>query len=163
MAAFEVTTGEVIATDIAKNNSVTFADFLADIDAKVAPGLAIHVVLDNGSSHISKFTKAWLAEHPRFVAHYTAVHASWVNQVELFFSIITRKVLKRGSFTLVPTWCRNSCATSLSLASVMGPPFRQCDGTTSGSSASAASRWCPPPVGVKHDAGSGVVRGRRQG
>jgi hypothetical protein len=33
------------------------------------------------------------------VAHYTPVHASWVNQVELFFSIITRKVLKRGSFT----------------------------------------------------------------
>jgi len=99
MAAFEVTTGEVLATDIAKNNSVTFTAFLADIDAKVAPGLAIHVVMDNGSSHVSKFTKAWLAEHPRFVAHYTPVHASWVNQVELFFSIITRKVLKRGSFT----------------------------------------------------------------
>jgi len=95
MAAFEVTTGEVMATDIAKNNSVTFTDFLADIDAKVAPGLAIHVVMDNGSSHVSKFTKAWLAEHPR-LAHYTPVHASWVNQVELFFSIITRKVLKRG-------------------------------------------------------------------
>lgn len=40
-----------------------------------------------------------MVEHPRFVAHYTPVHASWVNQVELFFSIITRKVIKRGSFS----------------------------------------------------------------
>lgn len=95
LAAFEVTTGEVTATDIARNNSVTFINFL---DAKVAPALAIHVVMDNGSSHVSKATRAWLAEHPRFVAHYTPVHASWVNQVELFFSIITRKVIKRGNF-----------------------------------------------------------------
>jgi hypothetical protein len=50
MAAFEVTTGEVVATDIAKNNSLTFTAFLADIDAKVVPGLAIHVVMDNGTS-----------------------------------------------------------------------------------------------------------------
>ncbi len=99
LAAFEVTTGEVVATDIARNDSVTFIGFLADIDAKVAPSLSIHVVMDNGSSHVSKMTKAWLADHPRFVVHYTPVHASWVNQVELFFSIITRKVIKRGSFT----------------------------------------------------------------
>jgi transposase len=98
MAAFEVTTGEVVATDIARNNSVTFIEFLADLDAKVASDLAIHLVLDNGSSHVSKATRGWLGEHPRFVAHYTPVHASWVNQVELFFSIITRKVIKRGNF-----------------------------------------------------------------
>jgi transposase len=99
LAAFEVTTGEVVATDIARNDSVTFIDFLADIDRQVASGLAIHLVLDNGSSHVSRATRGWLAEHPRFVAHYTPVHASWVNQVELFFSIITRKVIKRGNFT----------------------------------------------------------------
>ena len=55
--------------------------------------------MDNGSSHVSKATRTWLAEHPRFVAHYTPVHASWVNQIELFFSIITPKVIKRGNFT----------------------------------------------------------------
>jgi len=98
MAAFEVTTGEVVATDIASNNSVTFIEFLAELDAKVASDLDIHLVLDNGSSHVSKATRGWLADHPRFVAHYTPVHASWVNQVELFFSIITRKVIKRGNF-----------------------------------------------------------------
>lgn len=61
-------------------------------------GLAIHLVLDNGSSHTSKATKAWFAQHPRFVSHYTPKHASWVNQVELFFSILTRKVLRNGNF-----------------------------------------------------------------
>ena len=99
LAALEVHTGEVIATDIVANNSVTFIDFLERLDRQVAPDLSLHLVLDNGSSHVSKATTAWLGDHPRFVAHYTPVHASWVNQVELFFSILTRKVLRRGNFT----------------------------------------------------------------
>lgn len=99
LAAMDVHSGEVLATDIARNDSVTFIDFLEDIDRNVAPSLDIHLVMDNGSSHTSKATKAWLAEHPRFVAHYTPKHASWVNMVELFFSIVTRKVLKGGNFS----------------------------------------------------------------
>jgi transposase len=99
LAAMDVHSGEVLATDIARNNSVTFIDFLDDIDRNVAPGLDIHLVMDNGSSHTSKETKKWLIAHPRFVVHYTPKHASWVNMVELFFSIVTRKVLKRGNFS----------------------------------------------------------------
>jgi transposase len=99
MAAFEVHSGEVMAKDITRNNSVTFIDFLSEIDTKVAPSLTIHLILDNGSSHISKATKTWLAEHRRFIAHYTPVHASWVNQVELFLSILTRRVIRRGNFS----------------------------------------------------------------
>jgi transposase len=99
LAAMEVHTGEVIGTNIARNDSPTFTAFLEDIDATIDAALDIHLVMDNGSSHTSKVTKAWLADHPRFVAHYTPKHASWVNMVELFFSIITRKVLKRGNFS----------------------------------------------------------------
>jgi len=99
LAAMDVHSGEVLATDIAANNSVTFIDFLEEIDANVAPSLAIHLVMDNGSSHTSHATRDWLSTHPRFVAHYTPKHASWVNMVELFFSIVTRKVLKRGNFS----------------------------------------------------------------
>jgi transposase len=98
LAAMDVHSGEVLATDIARNDSVTFIAFLEEIDRNVDPGLTIHLVMDNGSSHTSKLTGAWLAGHPRFVVHYTPKHASWVNMVELFFSIITRKVLKRGNF-----------------------------------------------------------------
>ncbi len=99
LAALDVHTGEVMATDITRNNSATFIEFLEDLDRIVAPCLEVHLIMDNGSSHTSKATRAWLVEHPRFVAHYTPKHASWVNQVELFFSILTRKVLKRGSFS----------------------------------------------------------------
>ena len=56
-------------------------------------------ILDNGSSHVSKETKAWFAAHPRWVVHYTPPHASWVNQIELFFSILQRKVVRNGNFT----------------------------------------------------------------
>ena len=98
MAALDVHTGEVIATDAPRNDSVNFVAFLEDIDAQVPRRKKIHLILDNGSSHVSKATKAWLAKHPRFVVHHTPKHASWLNQVELFFSILTRRLLRRGEF-----------------------------------------------------------------
>jgi len=99
-AALDVHSGEVLAEPIpGKNDSTNFCDFLDLIEGSVEPSLEIHVVLDNGSSHKSKYTKAWFEAHPRWVAHYTPPHASWVNQVELFFSILQRKVIKNGNFT----------------------------------------------------------------
>ena len=53
--------------------------------------------MDNGSSHVAKKTKAWLATHPRFHVHHTPKHASWLNQ-ELSFSSLTRRLLHRGQF-----------------------------------------------------------------
>lgn len=98
MAAMDVATGEVLATDALRNDSVHFISFLDEIDRVVPPWLTIHVVMDNGSSHTSKKTKKWLAAHPRFVVHHTPAHASWLNQVEAFFSILSRKLLRRGEF-----------------------------------------------------------------
>jgi len=98
VAALAVHSGEVLAKPIERNDSVTFCDFLDDIDRAVAKDTKIIIILDNGSSHVSKATRAWLAAHPRFEAHYTPVHASWVNQVELFFSILQRKVIRNGDF-----------------------------------------------------------------
>lgn len=98
-AALDVHTGEVLAEPIpGKNDSVNFCGFLDDIERAVDPTLAIHVVLDNGSSHVSKYTRAWFDAHPRWTVHYTPPHASWVNQVELFFSILQRKVIRNGDF-----------------------------------------------------------------
>lgn len=98
VAALDVHSGSVAARPIERNNSTTFCAFLDSIDAEVDATLVIHVILDNGSSHVSKETKAWFAAHPRWVVHYTPPHASWVNQIELFFSILQRKVLRNGSF-----------------------------------------------------------------
>jgi transposase len=99
VASLDVATGKVTAKDIVRNDSVTFIAFLEEIEQSIEKGLSIHVVLDNGSSHTSKATKGWLADHPRFVVHHTPAHASWLNQVECFFSILTRKVLRRGEFS----------------------------------------------------------------
>jgi transposase len=99
IAALEVGTGKVQARDIERNDSLHFIGFLEEIEKSIDSSLSIHIVLDNGSSHTSKATKAWIAEHPRFVVHHTPTHASWLNQVEAFFSILTRKLLRRGEFS----------------------------------------------------------------
>lgn len=99
VAALDVCTGEVLTEIIARNDAVTFTAFLDQLDAVIAPGQDIHVVLDNGSSHAAKHTKKWLADHPRWHVHWTPPHASWLNQVELFFSTLARRVLRYGDFS----------------------------------------------------------------
>jgi transposase len=99
VAALDVRTGEVLTEIITRNNAVTFTGFLDQLDAVIAPGQDIHVVLDNGSSHTARHTKKWLADHPRWTVHWTPPHASWLNQVELLFSAMTRRVLRHGDFS----------------------------------------------------------------
>jgi transposase len=99
IAAMNVSTGVVHHALITRNDSTTFTGFLAQIEASVPTHLDIHLVMDNGSSHTSKATRAWLSAHPRFHVHHTPVHSSWLNMVEIWFSILTSKVLHRGEFT----------------------------------------------------------------
>ncbi|MFI2205471.1 transposase [Streptomyces sp. NPDC020192] len=98
VAALDVRTGEVLTEVIARNNAATFTAFLDQVDRAIAPGKEIHVVLDNGSSRTAKHTKAWLAAHPRRHVRWTPPHASWLNQVVLFFSALTRRVVRHGDF-----------------------------------------------------------------
>jgi transposase len=98
MAAMNVVDGTVHGKIITRNDSATFIEFLTEIDAAVPPHLDIYLVMDNGSSHVSKATKAWLATRPRFHVTRTPCHASWLNMIEIWFSILTRKVLRRGEF-----------------------------------------------------------------
>ncbi|MFD4397076.1 IS630 family transposase [Kitasatospora sp. NPDC058478] len=98
VAALDVRTGEVLTEVIARNDAATFTAFLNQLDQAIAPGSEIHVVLDNGSSHTAKHTKAWLAAHPRWHVRWTPPHTSWLNQVELFFSALTRRVVRHGDF-----------------------------------------------------------------
>ena len=98
IAAMNTATGEVISQRIRRNDSAAFTEFLAMLDQHTAPGLRIHLIMDNGSSHTSKATRAWIAVHPRFTVTHTPKHASWLNVIEQWFSILTRKLLRRGSF-----------------------------------------------------------------
>ena len=81
-----------------RNDSDTFIEFLTELAATVDPTKKIHLILDNGSSHTSKQTRKWISQHPRFTVTYTPCHASWLNIIEIFFSILTRRMLRRGDF-----------------------------------------------------------------
>jgi transposase len=98
IAAMDVATGEVITQRIERNNSQTFIRFLRLLHQCTDPALRIHLIMDNGSSHTSKATRAWLAAHPRFTVTHTPKHASWLNMVEQWFSALTRRLLRRGDF-----------------------------------------------------------------
>ncbi len=99
MAAMNITTGQVIAERIDRNDSVTFIAFLTLLNQTIDPALDICMIMDNGSSHTSRATRAWLAAHPRFKVTYTPKHASWLNMIEMWFSVLTRSLLRRGEFT----------------------------------------------------------------
>ena len=103
-AALDVHSGEIIHDAKNRNRSEEFIEFLGQLDAATPKDLTLHLVLDNGSSHVSKKTKRWLADperEGRFVVHHTPTHASWLNQIELFFSILGRRLLRSGEFASV--------------------------------------------------------------
>jgi transposase len=96
-AALDVATGRVIGKCTQRHRTEEFIEFLRDIDKATPPNLALHLVLDNYATHKTPAVHRWLVRHPRFHLHFTPTHASWLNQVETFFSILTEKQLKRGN------------------------------------------------------------------
>lgn len=103
-AALDVHSGEIISETKRRNRSEEFIEFLERLDAVTPEGLILHLILDNGSSHVSRKTRKWLADperEGRFVVHHTPTHASWLNQIELFFSILGRRLLRRGQFASI--------------------------------------------------------------
>jgi len=100
-AALNVATGKVISHCKPGHRHEQFISFLRQIDANTPPELDIHVIIDNYSTHRHAKVKVWLARHPRFHFHFTPTYSSWLNQVEIFFGIITRQAIRRGSFSSV--------------------------------------------------------------
>lgn len=98
-AALNTKTGEVLGKTVPRHTSEAFVAFLADVVASQPYGREIHVVADNLSAHKSKRVEAFLGDHPNLHLHFTPTYSSWLNQVELWFSILARRLLKRASFT----------------------------------------------------------------
>jgi transposase len=98
LAAYEVHTGRVVAKCVDKNDSRAFIQFLRDL-RKVFPRETLHLVMDNASTHRSKKTTAFLESHPRMVPVFLPTHASWLNQIEIWFSVLTRQALRGVSFS----------------------------------------------------------------
>jgi transposase len=96
-AAFDIGSGEVMARHYKRRRRVEFLDFMNRIVA-AHPGREIHVVLDNLNTHKPK-RERWLARHKNVHFHFTPTHASWLNQVECWFSILGGASLNGASFT----------------------------------------------------------------
>ena len=96
-AALDIITGEVKAGHYKRRRRTEFLDFMNRIVADY-PDQEIHVILDNLSTHKPKRDQ-WLARHKNVHFHFTPTHASWLNQVECWFSILTRRALRGASFT----------------------------------------------------------------
>ena len=100
-AAFDVLTGKVIGRVTKRHRAKEFLDFLRQIDRSMPKELDLHVILDNSSTHKTAEVNNWLAEHPRFILHFTPTSASWLNAVEGWFAQLERRAIHRGVFTSV--------------------------------------------------------------
>lgn len=97
-AALDVATGGVVAQSKKRHRHQEFLQFLRHIDANVPPELDVHIIMDNYATHKYEKVRSWFAKRPRYYIHFTPTYASWLNQVETWFGIITRKTIRRGSF-----------------------------------------------------------------
>ena len=96
-AALDISTGSVLGKCYRRHRSVEFLDFLKRIDAAVPADLDVHLVLDNYGTHKTAVIRRWLLKRPRYHLHFTPTHASWLNQVERWFALLTERQIKRGS------------------------------------------------------------------
>ena len=100
-AALDVATGQVLTSCKPRHRHQEYLAFLKRVEANVPPKLSIHLVVDNYATHKHPTVKRWLAAHPRIQVHYTPTYASWLNQVEIWFNLITQRAIRRGTFRSV--------------------------------------------------------------
>ncbi len=96
-AALEVATGLVTDRCFDRHTNAEFLAFLKQV-ARAYPRVPLHVVCDNYATHKHPNVQAWLAKHPRVQLHFTPTSGSWLNMVEIFFGILTRQAIRRGTF-----------------------------------------------------------------
>ncbi len=96
-AALEVATGKVTGVCKPRHRHQEFLAFLKHV-ARAYPGGNLHLVMDNYAAHKKQEVQDWLAENPRITVHFTPTSASWMNLVEVWFGIIERQAIHRGTF-----------------------------------------------------------------
>jgi transposase len=107
-AALDIATGQVTAALKPRHRHQEFLAFLKQIERtyrsvvdEAGVPVELHLVMDNYAAHKHPHVKTWLAQHPRFVVHFTPTHASWMNLVEIWFGIVERQAIRRGVFKSV--------------------------------------------------------------
>jgi hypothetical protein len=95
-AALDVRAGTVIGRCLRRHRAAEFRRFLGTVESAVPADLDVDVVMDDAGIHETKLIRDWFAEHPRWHVHFTPTSASWLNQVERFFALLTDKALRRS-------------------------------------------------------------------
>ena len=101
-AALNILDGSVIGSCLPRHRHSEFIKFLERIEVSTPRRREIHVILDNYGTHKHPLVKQWFSQHPRYHLHFTPTSASWLNLVERWFAEITRKRIRRGTFTSLP-------------------------------------------------------------
>jgi hypothetical protein len=97
-AALDVKAGTVIGACKGRHRATEFRAFLDQVETGVPTDLDVHLVLDNAASHKTRLIHDWLVKRPRWHLHFTPTSGSWLNLVEGWFSLLTRRCLQRGVF-----------------------------------------------------------------
>jgi transposase len=100
-AALDVKAGTVVGKCMPRHRTQEFRKFLDEVERNVPADLDVHVVMDNYGTHKTKLIRNWFAKRPRWHVHYTPTSASWINQVERFFALLTDRAIRRGVFRSV--------------------------------------------------------------
>jgi transposase len=100
-AALNVADGTVIAHCEKRHRHQEWLRFLKTVDQQTPPDLDLHLIVDNYATHKHARVRGWLEKHPRFHIHFIPTSSSWLNLVESFFSKITTKTIRRGTFSSV--------------------------------------------------------------
>src|SRR5512146_839804 len=95
-AALDIATGAVFTECKPRHRHQEFLSFLRRLDAAIPEPLDVHLIADNYSTHKHRKVRTWLAQRPRFHLHYTPTYSSWLNQVEIWFGLITQRAIRRG-------------------------------------------------------------------
>jgi transposase len=100
-AALDVKAGTVAGKCMARHRATEFRKFLDEVERNVPADLDVHVVMDNYGTHKTQLIRNWFLKRPRWHVHYTPTSASWINQVERFFGLLTDRAIRRGAFRSV--------------------------------------------------------------
>ena len=96
-AALDIRAGTVIGACKGRHRATEFRTFLDQVEAAVPADLDVHLVLDNAATHKTRIVHDWLLKRPRWHLHFTPTSASWLNMVEGWFALLTRRCLQRGA------------------------------------------------------------------
>jgi transposase len=122
-AALDIATGRVISKCYGRHRAAEFRRFLDEVEAAVPRGLDVHLVMDNYATHKTSLIRNWFAKRPRWHVHLTPTSASWLNQVERFFALLTDKKIRRGIYRSVAA-LKADIASFISQHNSRPKPFR---------------------------------------